>query len=130
VVYRRYLVRDHRAYVPDFGVFIKVPGSNGDVEYRAISRPARAVLRRASERPGGCCKARRASRTASLRRSARYWADVDAGKVSKEDLFAHAELMPQGADAPPQRGTSRKRRRVDDAVHRRGEYEISAHRCS
>src|SRR5439155_24246994 len=38
VVYRRYLVNDHRSYIPDFGVFIKVQGANNDVEYRAISR--------------------------------------------------------------------------------------------
>src|SRR5208282_2415922 len=38
VVYRRYLLPEHRSYVPDFGVYIKVPGAKGDVEYRAISR--------------------------------------------------------------------------------------------
>ena len=38
VVYRRYLVPDHRSYVPDFGVYIKVQGPNGDVEYRSMSR--------------------------------------------------------------------------------------------
>ena len=37
VVYRRYLVPEHRAYVPDFGVYIKVQGDKG-VEYRALSR--------------------------------------------------------------------------------------------
>ena len=38
VVYRRYLVPEHRSFVPDFGVYIKVQGSNGDVEYRSLSR--------------------------------------------------------------------------------------------
>src|SRR4029078_7430325 len=38
VVYRRDLVADHRSYVPDFGVYIKIQGTNGDVEYRALSR--------------------------------------------------------------------------------------------
>src|SRR4030095_6136923 len=38
VVYRRHLVPEHRAYVPDFGVYVKVQGSNGLPEYRAISR--------------------------------------------------------------------------------------------
>ena len=38
VVYRRCLIPEHRAYVPDFGVYIKLPGTNGDAEYRAISR--------------------------------------------------------------------------------------------
>ena len=38
VVYRRYLIPEHRSYVPDFGVYIKVQGAKGDVDYRAISR--------------------------------------------------------------------------------------------
>ena len=38
VVYRRHLNPEHRAFVPDFGVYIRVQGSNGDTEYRAISR--------------------------------------------------------------------------------------------
>ncbi len=38
VVYRRYLVSSHRSYVPDFGVYIAIQGSNGDVEYRSLSR--------------------------------------------------------------------------------------------
>jgi pyruvate-ferredoxin/flavodoxin oxidoreductase len=37
VVYRRYLLPDHRSFVPDFGVYIKVQGDK-DVEYRALSR--------------------------------------------------------------------------------------------
>ena len=38
VVYRRYLIPDHRSYIPDFGVYIKVQGPKGDVEYRSLSR--------------------------------------------------------------------------------------------
>ncbi|PYR39705.1 MAG: oxidoreductase, partial [Acidobacteria bacterium] len=38
VVYRRHLVPSHRAYVPDFGVWIKVQGADGRLEYRALSR--------------------------------------------------------------------------------------------
>ncbi|PYQ80210.1 MAG: hypothetical protein DMG01_06855, partial [Acidobacteria bacterium] len=38
VVYRRCLDPHHRAYVPDFGVYIRIQGSSGDVEFRAISR--------------------------------------------------------------------------------------------
>jgi len=92
VVYRRYLVRDHRAYVPDFGVFIKVPGNNGDVEYRAISRQLVlfCVERRKAWRLLQS-KAGIENREYQAQRS--LLADVDAGKVSKEDLFAHAELM-------------------------------------
>jgi pyruvate-ferredoxin/flavodoxin oxidoreductase len=92
VVYRRYLVPDHRAYVPDFGVFIKVPGSHGDVEYRAISRQLVlfCVERRKAWRLLQS-KAGIENREYQAQRS--LLADVDAGKVSKEDFFAHAELM-------------------------------------
>jgi pyruvate-ferredoxin/flavodoxin oxidoreductase len=38
VVYRRHLDPKHRAYVPDFGVYIKVQGVKGEPEYRALSR--------------------------------------------------------------------------------------------
>jgi pyruvate-ferredoxin/flavodoxin oxidoreductase len=38
VVYRRYLRPEHRSYVPDFGVYITIPGAKGDVEYRSLSR--------------------------------------------------------------------------------------------
>src|SRR4029450_4514956 len=37
VVYRRYLVPDHRSYVPAFGVYIKGQGPK-EVEYRSLSR--------------------------------------------------------------------------------------------
>jgi pyruvate-ferredoxin/flavodoxin oxidoreductase len=92
VVYRRYLVRDHRAYVPDFGVYIKVPGSNGDMEYRALSRQLVlfCVERRKAWRLLQS-KAGIENREYQAQRS--LLADVDAGKISREDFFAHAELM-------------------------------------
>ncbi len=37
VVYRRYVDPTHRAYIPDFGVYIKFE-DNGKIEYRALSR--------------------------------------------------------------------------------------------
>ena len=49
VVYRRYLVPEHRSYVPDFGVYIKVQGANGDDRVPVALAPARAVLRRAPQ---------------------------------------------------------------------------------
>ena len=73
VVYRRYLVPDHRSYVPDFGVYIKV---QGDERRRRVPRRSRASScssASSAARPGACCRARRASRTASTRRSARSW---------------------------------------------------------
>jgi len=92
VVYRRYLVPDHRAYVPDFGVFIKVPGSNGEVEYRAISRQLVlfCVERRKAWR---LLQSKAGIENREYQAQRALLADVDAGKISKQDFFAHAELM-------------------------------------
>jgi pyruvate-ferredoxin/flavodoxin oxidoreductase len=92
VVYRRYLVPDHRAYVPDFGVYIRVQGSNGDVEYRALSRQLVlfCVERRKAWRMLQS-KAGVENREYIAQRS--ILADVDAGKISKEDMFARAEQL-------------------------------------
>ena len=92
VVYRRYLVPTHRAYVPDFGVYIKVQGAAGDVEYRALSRQLVlfCVERRKAWRMLQS-KAGIENREYKAQRS--LLADVDAAKISKEDFFAHAEQM-------------------------------------
>jgi pyruvate-ferredoxin/flavodoxin oxidoreductase len=92
VVYRRYLIPDHRAYVPDFGVYIKVQGGNGQPEYRAISRQLVlfCVERRKAWRMLQS-KAGIENREYKAQRS--LLADVDAGKISKEDFFAHAERL-------------------------------------
>jgi pyruvate-ferredoxin/flavodoxin oxidoreductase len=92
VVYRRHLVRDHRAFVPDFGVYIVVPVDNGHVEYRAISRQLvlfcverRKAWRLLQSKAGIENREYKAQRT--------LLADVDAGRVAKEDFFAHADRM-------------------------------------
>ena len=92
VVYRRYLVPDHRSYVPDFGVYIKVQGAKGDVEYRSISRQLvlfcverRKAWRMLQSKAGIENKQYKAQRS--------ILADVDAGRISREDLFARAEEM-------------------------------------
>jgi pyruvate-ferredoxin/flavodoxin oxidoreductase len=92
VVYRRCLDEKHRAFVPDFGVYIKVQGGNGDVEYRALSRQLVlfCVERRKAWRLLQS-KAGIENREYKAQRS--LLADVDAGKISKEDLFAHAETL-------------------------------------
>ena len=95
VVYRRYLNPSHRSYIPDFGVYIKVPGANGDVEYRSLSRQLvlfcverRKAWRMLQSKAGIENKEYKAQRS--------ILADVDAGKISKENLFARAEeLMKQ-----------------------------------
>ncbi len=92
VVYRRYLRADHRSYIPDFGVYIRVQGANGDIEYRSISRQLVlfCVERRKAWRMLQS-KAGIENREYKAQRS--LLADVDAGKVSKEHLFAYAEQL-------------------------------------
>src|SRR5206468_2577570 len=92
VVYRRHLDPKHRAYVPDFGVYIRVQGSNGDTEYRAISRQLVlfCVERRKAWRMLQS-KAGIENREYKAQRS--ILADVDAGKISREELFARAEEL-------------------------------------
>jgi pyruvate-ferredoxin/flavodoxin oxidoreductase len=89
------LVAGHRAYVPDFGVFIKVQGANGDAEYRAISRQLVlfCVERRKAWRMLQS-KAGIENREYKAQRS--LLADVDADKISKADLLARGdELLAQ-----------------------------------
>ena len=86
VVYRR-LLPEHRAYIPDFGVFIKVQESNGETEYRSISRQLVlfCVERRKAWRMLQS-KAGIQNREYKAQRS--LLTDVDAGRISKEELFA------------------------------------------
>src|SRR4029450_2644060 len=90
VVYRRYLIPAHRSFVPDFGVYIKVQGANGGVEYRSLSRQLVlfCVERRKAWRMLQS-KAGIENREYKAQRS--ILADVDAGKITKEELFARAE---------------------------------------
>jgi pyruvate-ferredoxin/flavodoxin oxidoreductase len=92
VVYRRYLLPEHRSYVPDFGVYIKVPGAKGGIDYRAISRQLvlfcverRKAWRMLQSKAGIVNKDYTAQRS--------ILADVDAGKISKEELFARGEQL-------------------------------------
>jgi pyruvate-ferredoxin/flavodoxin oxidoreductase len=91
-VYRRYLVPEHRSYIPDFGVCIKVQGANGEVEYRSLSRQLVlfCVERRKAWRMLQS-KAGIENREYKAQRS--ILADVDAGKISKEELCARAEEL-------------------------------------
>ena len=100
VVYRRYLHSDHRAYVPDFGVYIKVQGPNGDVEYRSISRQLVlfCVERRKAWR---MLQSKAGIENREYKAQRALLADVDAGKISKEDFFAHAPLMLKERIAAP-----------------------------
>jgi pyruvate-ferredoxin/flavodoxin oxidoreductase len=99
VVYRRYLIPDHRAYVPDFGVFIKVQGDT-DVEYRALSRQLvlfcverRKAWRMLQSKAGIENREYRAQRS--------ILADVDAGRISKDELFTRGhELLRERMPKP------------------------------
>jgi pyruvate-ferredoxin/flavodoxin oxidoreductase len=92
VVYRRYLRAEHRSYVPDFGVYIRIQGSNGDVEYRSISRQLVlfCVERRKAWR---MLQSKAGIENREYKAQRALLADVDAGKVSKEHLFAYAEQL-------------------------------------
>jgi pyruvate-ferredoxin/flavodoxin oxidoreductase len=92
VVYRRHLVPGHRAFVPDFGVYIRVPGTNGSAEYRAISRQLVlfCVERRKAWR---MLQSKAGIENREYQAQRALLADVDAGKISKDDLFAHAEEL-------------------------------------
>jgi pyruvate-ferredoxin/flavodoxin oxidoreductase len=90
VVYRRYLVPSHRSYVPDFGVYIKIAGTNGTTEYRSLSRQLVlfCVERRKAWR---MLQSKAGIENREYKAQRALLADVDAGKISKDDLFAHAE---------------------------------------
>jgi pyruvate-ferredoxin/flavodoxin oxidoreductase len=94
VVYRRCLHPEHRSYAPDFGVYIKMQGTNGDVQYAALSRQLvlfcverRKAWRMLQSKAGIENKEYKAQRS--------ILADVDAGRISREELFAHAEELMQ-----------------------------------
>src|SRR5205823_12977445 len=93
VVYRRYLVASHRSYVPDFGVYIRVQGTNG-VEYRSLSRQLvlfcverRKAWRMLQSKAGIENKEYKAQRS--------ILADLDAAKISRDELFARGEELLQ-----------------------------------
>ena len=105
VVYRRYLQPEHRSFIPDFGVYIKLQGANGKPEYRAISRQLvlfcveRRKAWRLLQSKAGIINRDYVAQRALL-------AEVDAGKISKAELFARGEqslcdrLQPAGVAKP------------------------------
>jgi pyruvate-ferredoxin/flavodoxin oxidoreductase len=113
VVYRRHLDPGHRAYVPDFGVAIKVQAGDR-VEHRAISRQLMlfCVERRKAWR---LLQSKAGIENREYKAQREVLADVDAGRISQEELFARAEellrermpSLPAGAPAKPQDGGTR-----------------------
>jgi pyruvate-ferredoxin/flavodoxin oxidoreductase len=88
VVYRRYLQPGHRAFIPDFGVYITWE-ENGKVEYRTLSRQLVmfCVERRKSWRmlqsKAGIVNKEYAAQRDIL-------AEVDAGKIPMDEFLANA----------------------------------------
>ena len=110
VVYRHCLNPQHRAFVPDFGVYIRTQGASGEPDYWAISRQLvlfcverRKAWRMLQSQAGVQNREYQAQRS--------ILADVDAGKISKEDLFARGEhllkerLQPSVSPKPAERAS-------------------------
>jgi pyruvate-ferredoxin/flavodoxin oxidoreductase len=93
VVYRRYLSPEHRAFIPDFGVYITLE-SDGKKEYRALSRQLVmfCVERRKSWR---MLQSKAGIKNREYEAQKALLADVDAGKISKEEFFANAHDLLQ-----------------------------------
>ncbi len=92
VIYRRQLVEGHRAYVPDFGVYIKVQTDGGKIEYRSLSRQLvlfcverRKAWRLLQSKAGIENKEYKAQRA--------VLADVDAGRIPVDDFLARADEL-------------------------------------
>jgi len=92
VVYRRYLLPAHFSYIPDFGVFIQVSDESGKNTHYALSRQLvmfcveRRKAWRMLQSKAGIVNREYQAQKALL-------AEVDAGKISKDEFFAHAHEM-------------------------------------
>jgi pyruvate-ferredoxin/flavodoxin oxidoreductase len=91
VVYRRYLNPGHRAFIPDFGVYITVE-QDGKTTYYALSRQLvmfcverRKAWRMLQSKAGIVNKEYAAQRD--------LLAEVDSGKLPLEELFAHGHEL-------------------------------------
>jgi len=88
VVYRRYLTPGHRAFIPDFGVYITWE-ENGKTEYRALSRQLvmfcveRRKAWRMLQSKAGIVNKEYSAQKAIL-------ADVDAGRISMDEFLKNA----------------------------------------
>ncbi len=97
VVYRRYLDPAHRAFIPDFGVYITVeeaakPEEKGKTTYYAISRQLvmfcveRRKAWRMLQSKAGIVNKEYAAQRALL-------AEVDSGKLPQDEFLAHAHEL-------------------------------------
>jgi len=92
VVYRRYVTPGHRAFIPDFGVYITVVDEAGKTTYYSISRQLvmfcveRRKAWRMLQSKAGIVNKEYTAQKAIL-------ADVDSGKLPLEEFFAHAHEL-------------------------------------
>jgi pyruvate-ferredoxin/flavodoxin oxidoreductase len=99
VVYRYYVKPGHRAYIPDFGVYITYD-EGGKTEYRALSRQLvmfcveRRKAWRMLQSKAGIVNKEYLAQKAIL-------ADVDAGKLSQEELFTRGHELVRERIAGP-----------------------------
>ena len=91
VIYRRYLDPQHRAFIPDFGVFITVEEEGKQVQY-ALSRQLvmfcverRKAWRMLQSKAGIVNREYQAQRA--------LLADVDAGKVALSELLERGDEL-------------------------------------
>jgi len=91
VVYRYYLLPEHRSFIPDFGVYITVE-EGGKTTYYALSRQLVMF----------CTERRKAWRMLQSKAGVKnreyeaqkaILADLEKGVIKKEDFFAHAQEM-------------------------------------
>jgi pyruvate-ferredoxin/flavodoxin oxidoreductase len=99
VVYRYYVKPEHRAFIPDFGVYITFE-ENGKTEYRALSRQLvmfcveRRKAWRMLQSKAGIVNKEYAAQRAIL-------AEVDSGKLPLAELFARGhELVKERLAGP------------------------------
>ena len=99
VVYRYYLLPEHRSFIPDFGVYITFDQDGKTVSY-ALSRQLvmfcveRRKAWRMLQSKAGVVNREYQAQKAIL-------ADLDANKISKEEFFAHAhEIMAERLGKP------------------------------
>ncbi len=78
--------------MPDFGVYIKVQGAGGEVEYRTLSRQLVlfCVERRKAWR---LLQSKAGIENREYKAQRAILAEVDSGKISKEELFANGEAL-------------------------------------
>ena len=91
-IYRHYLNPEHRAFIPDFGVYITVAEEGGKKTFYALSRQLvmfcveRRKAWRMLQSKAGIVNKEYAAQRAIL-------ADVDAGKIPVEEFLSHAREM-------------------------------------